>query len=212
MLHLKRFVFNFIEENTYLIYDDKGEAFVVDCGANAPEERQELQEYVKRHGLKLRRHLLTHGHFDHVFGAQFLYDEYGLKPEICAAEESNYTMASVYMQMFIHRDIPFQLPPCDVTLTDGAEISVGDISIHVIFTPGHTAGGLCFYIPKEHVLISGDTIFRFSVGRTDLPGGSMKALQNSITKRILVLPLETRIYPGHGPETTVAAEIKTAIF
>jgi len=212
MLHLKRFVFNFIEENTYIVYDDNGEAVVVDCGANAPGEERELRDFVKQHGLTLRRHLLTHAHFDHIFGAQFIYDEYGVKPEICAAEKNDYDMALQYMQIFLHCELPLQLPPCDVTLTDGAEITVGEISIRVISTPGHTAGGLCFYIPKAHILLSGDTIFRYSVGRTDLPGGSMEDLRDSITQRILVLPPETRIYPGHGPETSVADESRAVDF
>lgn len=208
MLHIKNFIFNYIEENTYIIYDDLGETVIIDCGACSPEEMAEMQNFIQVNKLTPRRHLLTHAHFDHIFGAQMLYDKYNLKPELSAEDEYNYRNAELFMQMFIHRALPLQTPPYIANLSDGKEIEVGEIKLKVIFTPGHTAGGLCFFLSKEKLLFSGDTIFCNSTGRTDLPGGNYKELRHSIEENIFVLPQDTVILPGHGSRTTVGDEIR----
>lgn len=206
MITVKTFTVNFIEENCYVLSDAAGNAVIIDCGANSPEEQSAISHYITTQGLTLRHLLCTHGHFDHIFGNQFLYETYGLRPQLHEDEAATYAAASEQMQMFLHRALPLQIPAPGRLLQDGDEIAFGAHTLRVIATPGHTPGGICFYLEEESLLFSGDSLFRGSIGRCDLPGGNEEQLLSALRTKILTLPEQTRVYPGHGPATTIGRE------
>lgn len=206
-LRIRTFTVNFIEENCHVLSDDSGEAVIVDCGAFFDEEREALARYIADEGLRPVHLLCTHGHFDHVFGAQFVYDTYGLQPEMAADELPTYMAAAAQMRQFLHRDLPLELPPHGRLLAEGDTVSFGHHMLRAIATPGHTPGGLCYYCEEEALLLSGDSLFRRAIGRCDLPGGNAGALVDALTRKITgALPEEVRVLPGHGPATTVGEE------
>ena len=206
MIEIKLFTCNFIEENCYVVSDESGEAVIIDCGAFFPEDKTRISDYIAEKALKPVRLLCTHGHFDHVFGAQYCADTYGLSPELSAAEQTTYAAAAEQMRAFLHRDFPLSLPAAATPFNDGDTLHFGNHSLRVIATPGHTPGGVCYYFPQEEVLFSGDTLFCESVGRTDLPGGSMSALIRSIKEKVFKLPDLTIVYTGHGEPTKIGDE------
>lgn len=159
MLNIQHFKVNFIEENCYVVSDETREAVIIDCGAFFPEEKAAISSYLAENKLVLRHLLCTHGHFDHVFGAQFVCDTYHLQPEMCADEVPTYLQAAEQMRMFLHRDFPLTLPSIGNTFKDGDLITFGNHQLRVIETPGHTPGGVCFYCEAEKLIFSGDSLF-----------------------------------------------------
>ena len=206
MLNIQRFVVNMIEENCYLLWDETGEAAIVDCGAYFDEDREEIQKFVEEKKLTIVHHLLTHGHFDHIFGAQFVSDTYGVLPQMAKTETENYSSQNEQLKMFLHRELPLSIPPFGKILDDGETVTFGHQQFTVIYTPGHTPGGVCYYNEKEKILLSGDSLFQGSIGRTDFPGGSGRDLIDSLSKRVLTLPDDVTVLPGHGPQTTIGDE------
>lgn len=205
-MHLQRFTFNPLGENTYLLWDDNGDAVIIDSGAYFPEEYQVLSSFINDKGLRISCALQTHAHFDHLMGAQYVFDTYGVTPHIHPLEEDNYHAVDAQIRQFLHRDFHLPLPPQPCTFSDGDTVASGTIRLKVLHTPGHTPGGVCFYVERARVLFSGDTLFRRSVGRTDFPGGSSMQLLQSIHEKILSLPDNVSILPGHGESTTVLEE------
>jgi len=206
MINIQRFTVNFIEENCYVLSDDTHEAVIVDCGANAAAEQDAIRTYIESHALKPRHLLCTHGHFDHIFGAQFVADTYGLLPELSTAERTTYEQAAEQMKLFLHRSLPLALPAIGRTFSESDEICFGTHRLSIIATPGHTPGGVCFYCAEEKILLSGDSLFRYSIGRCDLPGGSEQSLIAALRERVLTLPDDVRVFPGHGAATTIGEE------
>ena len=206
MLNIQRFKVNFVEENCYVVSDETHEAVVIDCGAFFPEEREAIARYIADNQLTPRHLICTHGHFDHVFGAQFVVDTYGLHPELCVDEVTTYQQAVEQMQLFLHRSLPLTLPTVGVTFSDGSQIRFGSHQLRVIETPGHTPGGVCFYCETEKVLFSGDSLFRHEIGRCDLPGGNEAKLVRALKEKILTLPEDVKVLPGHDEATTVGDE------
>lgn len=211
-----RFMFNFIEENTYLIWDTHTrDAAIVDCGAWQPEEQRAIADFIAAHKLHPVCALLTHAHFDHIFGLQFLYEAYGLRPRMHPLEHANYHMADEQTEIFLHRRLPCSTPALGEDLSEGEEIPIGSLTLKVIATPGHTKGGVCFLLNPQPddspstapLLFSGDTLFGSSCGRTDLPGGSWEDMEQSLHKLFTTLPPNTRVLPGHGEATTIEQEI-----
>ncbi|WP_298269198.1 MBL fold metallo-hydrolase [Geobacter sp.] len=180
--------------------EETGEGVVVDPGADAGR----ILEHVRSRGLAIRYVVNTHGHFDHVGGNRPVVEATGAK-------------------LLIHRDdVPFlgraadvaamygltteNSPEPDIFLEDGATLSFGNCTMAILHTPGHTPGGCCLYLEKEGKVITGDTLFAESVGRTDFPGSSHEALMASIRTKLLTLPDATQVFPGHGPSTTIGRE------
>ena len=200
-MKIEKFVLGPIGTNCYIVRnDDTMECFIVDVAACPPE----FVSHIRNSGLTVKAVLLTHGHFDHIMGLDRFLEEFPVPVYACAAEkdvlESSQLNSSAGMlgQPYTFTGARF--------VKDGDLLDVAGMKIQVIQTPGHTIGGCCYYIADENVLFSGDTLFRASVGRTDLPTGSMSALVRSVTDRLLVLPDETRVYPGHMEETTIGYE------
>ena len=208
MIKVRRFCLNPLEENCYILWDEATlEAAIVDCGAWKKQEEDQIASFIRDEKLTLKMVLQTHTHFDHIFGIPFLFSTYGLRPRFHAADESvYYAMPEMAAQFGI--SIPEPLPRPDSYLTDGETISIGTTSIQVLHTPGHSPGGVCFYIESEHLLLSGDTLFQGSMGRTDLPGGNMQQEIQSLRQKLMVLPPETIVLPGHGPSTTIGNEAR----
>ena len=204
-MNIKRFVTNPIGENCYVLWDESRDAAIIDCGAWGEAKEQKIVQFIEETGLRPRLALQTHMHFDHIMGLPLLYHHYGLQPQCHQAELPVYEAAPVMVRDWFGQQMP-PLVPVGAYLSDGQEISLGQTCIRVIHTPGHTPGGLCFYVPEAKVLFSGDTLFQGSIGRSDLPGGDMQALQEGIRTRLLTLDEDTVVYPGHGPTTTVGDE------
>ncbi len=205
---LKSFISNHIGENTY-VFSHNGEAAIIDCGAYGEHAWQPIQQYIKEQGLTLRYALQTHTHFDHIYGLHYVERDFGIAPIFHAADHLLYTHANDSTMAMMGEPFPTPLPSPSAYITDGQKIELGGVTIEVIHTPGHTPGGVCFYIEEEGILFCGDTLFAGSVGRTDLPGGNMDTEISSIRERLLVLPENTIVYPGHGPQTTIGREKAT---
>ena len=200
-----QFEFNSFREHTYLIWDEHTlEAAVIDAGMSNTDEEQELARYIEAGHLRPVMALQTHCHFDHIYGLPFLCEQYGLHPRFAEREEHMYAVMprlATQLGMPLHGTLP-QRGDC---LTEGEVIRLGEIDIQVIFTPGHTPGGVSLYLPVQRCVFTGDTLFCGSMGRTDLGGDEYEERQ-SILHRLLTLPPDTVAYPGHGPSTTIADE------
>lgn len=209
MIDVKSFCVNPVAENTYLLTAD-GEAAIVDCGCFERHEWQQVKKALEESGCRLKALLQTHLHFDHVLGAQFALTEYDV-PLLASANDRPLLQAmEAQITMFLGRPAvrQFDLDFIDrgiTQLADGDTVTIGTSTLQVLATPGHSRGGLCFYAPGEGLLLSGDTLFQGSIGRTDLAGGNMQQLMQSL-HRLAQLPTDTIVYPGHGPATTIANE------
>ena len=184
------------------IFGDEGthEAIVVDPGA----EIDRILGLIEKHQLKVKAIVITHGHIDHVAGAQKLHRQTGAP--VFINENDREQLAALDMQAnWLGIDRP-EAPEIDVAATDGTTLKLGASEFQVIETPGHTRGSICLFIPQEGKLIAGDTLFRNSIGRTDLPGGDSRRILTSIKSRLLDLPEETVVIPGHGAMTTIGTE------
>jgi len=179
---------------------DTREGIVVDPGA----ETEKVLAVVKRHGLDIRLVINTHGHFDHVGGNGEVLAATGAFLLIHENDVRFLSRAADSAAMYGLRGT--DSPPPDRYLEDGMELAFGGCSLRVFHTPGHTPGGCCLYFSEQGIVITGDTLFADSVGRTDLPGGSHETLIRSIREKLLVLPEATAVYPGHGPATTIGRE------
>ena len=197
---------NMFGENMYILWDEEThDAVVVDPGMMRDAEREMVTKFIKGQELNVKHILLTHLHIDHITGARWLADQTGA--DVCGSALDAQLGRELPEQVAqFHINIETQPLELDRNLTDGDTIPLGDEMIQVLHVPGHSPGGLAFYLSQSGLLISGDTIFNGSVGRTDLMGGDMAQLINSIHEKILPLPDETVIASGHGPTTTIADE------
>ena len=201
-MKIERFVIGPIGTNCYIVINEETkECFVTDPAACPPEPVSRIRST----GLKVQAVLLTHGHFDHIMGIddfvrEFPVPVYAHEAEKELLENAQLNSSAMYGMGYTYSGAEY--------LKDGQVLTIAGFEIHVIYTPGHTAGGCCYYIPAEHVLISGDTLFHASIGRTDLPTGSSSQLVRSVREKLMVLPEETKVYPGHMEETTIGYEKK----
>ena len=210
MLNVISFTFSPVGENTYVLYNEQKECCIIDPGCYFPEERDELKTGIEKTGLTPILLLNTHCHLDHVFGNKFIYDTWGLQLHIHPNEKQVLEFAPISGQNW---GLPFEnyQGPL-VYLQDNQAITIGDEILETRFTPGHSPGSVSFYHQKGNFIIGGDVLFNGSIGRTDLPGASFEALEESIRTRFYNLPDETRVYSGHGPETTIGYEKKNNPF
>ncbi len=204
MMKIATFSFNPFGVNTYLLIGENGGCVVVDCACSNSVEREQLRQYIEKNSLKPVLALNTHSHIDHICGVRWLKDEYsvewGLHPDDSTVLAVAEVSAVAYGFEWGGAPVP------DIELTDEWEFDLGGEKVRVIHTPGHSAGGVCFYVESAGVLITGDTLFKESIGRTDLPTGDYDVLMESIFKKILTLPSDTQVLPGHGPHSTIGVE------
>ena len=206
MLNIQRFEVNPVQENCYVVSDETREAAVIDCGAFFDEERKAVVNYIKENGLTLRHVLCTHAHFDHIFGLDTLFEEFGIKPRLHPADRQIYDGMRQQVAAFFGTSYDKKMPPLGDDLSDGELISLGNSELKVLHTPGHSPGSVLFYCESEKILFAGDTLFRMSVGRTDLQGGSWQQLMHSLHHVVAVLPQDVKVFTGHGPATTIGDE------
>ncbi|MDR1341393.1 MAG: MBL fold metallo-hydrolase [Prevotellaceae bacterium] len=202
-MDIKKLIFNPLQENTYIVYDDTKECVIIDPGCQKPEEKNVLKQFISGAGLRPKVLLNTHCHFDHIFGNNFVCSEYGIELWASEGELANIRRFVASASLFgISEEQPG--PPA-LFLEDGQTVKFGNSELKVIATPGHSPGSLCFYSEAEMFLIAGDTLFAGSIGRTDLPGGSYDEIRKSLEK-LIALPAETCVYCGHGSDTTIGRE------
>lgn len=205
MTTVQSFEVNYFSENTYIVYDETKEGVIIDCGCMNKEEQQLISRFVSEQQLTLKRYLCTHLHLDHIFGNQFVWKQYGLKPEASKADVEGLPSPIDQAKAF-RLPLAIQEVAVEHFLAGGQIVQFGKTQLEVISVPGHSPGGLAFYNRKNGFVIVGDSLFAGSIGRTDLWGGSQDLLQAALRDRILSLPDETIVYPGHGPETRVIDE------
>lgn len=200
---LERLIVGPIEANCYIVWEDPNRAIVIDPGGDP----KDIAEFLEKNKLRVECYLLTHGHADHISALNYLLKRFPAPVGIHPAD------AKWAFQPANHI-LPYYPPPAEapkefLTLpVDSKGLwSVGGLEVQVIFTPGHTPGGVCYYFPRLNILFSGDTLFQGSVGRTDLPGGNSRQLAESL-KRLTQLPDQTTVYTGHGHYTTIGDEKK----
>lgn len=204
MTRIAAFTFNGFEENTYVISDESGACIIIDPGCSTPAEEQELASYIRAHRLRPERLINTHCHIDHILGNAFVSEEWGLVPEAHRNEipvlESGEAIARAY-------GLPYRAsPPIARFLEEGQTIRFGNTTLDLLFVPGHSPGHMALYQADEKFLLSGDVLFYGSIGRYDLPGSNFEDLVESIMKKLMQLPGEVKVYPGHGPSTSIAQE------
>ena len=204
-MNMKRLTVGAFEVNCYVIWDQDRNALVLDPGAN-PER---IQQVIEANRLKVSAYLITHGHADHI-GALATLRQANPAPVALSAEDARWAFRSIN-QIPPYYPAPQSPPEIARNLQDGQKWTDGKLRYEVIATPGHTPGGVCFYFPDALALFAGDTLFQSSVGRTDLPGSDPRALSNSL-KKLKSLPDNTKVFPGHGPETTIGIEKRTNFF
>jgi len=188
-----------LQTNCYIVgCEDTKEGAIIDPGGDA----KRILAEVERLGLKIKYVINTHGHFDHTLANQEVVEATGASLAIHSADASMLTQGGGARFFGI---IGKASPPADVILDEGQVLTLGQIELQVLHTPGHSPGSICLYSEDEGVLFDGDVLFNMGMGRYDLPGGSYRVLMDSI-QRLLALPDETTVYPGHGPATTIGRE------
>lgn len=201
-LKIGRMVLGMCQTNCYFVYEEgKNDVIFFDPA----DSGDYIYETLKEKGFRVAAILLTHGHFDHIWGSKRLRELSGAK--IYAYEEEKLLCENAVKNVSEQAGRAYTVEP-DVYLKDGEEVTAAGITCRLIGTPGHTVGSCCYYLENEGMLIAGDTLFQESVGRTDLPTGSMSALVRSIKEKLFVLPDDTKVYPGHGEPTSIAVEKK----
>jgi hydroxyacylglutathione hydrolase len=210
MINIETFIFNPFRENTYLLYDHTGECIIVDAGCELQEEREELEGFIQEHGFRPVKLVNTHCHVDHILGLAYLAGKYHLPFFMHAAEKG---LLSYSMQQADFFGLTMEVPPEPRGyLEEGKPVKFGESELEVIHIPGHSPGGILLHCPGQKFLISGDVLFLGSIGRTDLPGGDYESLVGGIRGKLLNLDPGTRVYPGHGPATTIGDEIENNPF
>jgi hydroxyacylglutathione hydrolase len=210
MMTIKQFAFNPLQENTYVIYSEKGECCIIDPGCYFTNERNELKNFISTHQLLPKYLLNTHCHLDHIFGNKFVHNEYGLLLHLHPEERVVFENAPAAGLMW---GLPFDHYQGElIYLEEGDTLLLGDDLFEILFTPGHSPGSISFYCRAQQFVIAGDVLFQMSIGRTDLPGGDSDTLLNSIREKLFPLADDVVVYPGHGPSTTIGFEKKNNPF
>ena len=192
--------------NTYVVYDPQSrECAVIDPGMSSEKERNAVTSFIERNDLKVTHLINTHLHIDHAVGDNFITETYGVEPE---AHRDDVSLGEGIRQqaLMLGMDEDFKDVAVSQYLEEGDVIRIGDGELEVLHVPGHSPGSIVLYDRKDGFMFAGDVLFRGSIGRTDLPGGSHSALISGIRNKLLTLPDNTVVFPGHGPATTIGDE------
>jgi hydroxyacylglutathione hydrolase len=202
-MKIKVFEFNPFSENTYLLYDKKQNAIIVDAGCYEEHERTKINEFIANNKLKVLAIVNTHCHIDHVLGNDAMKNKYKVDLWVPLNEKSVLKAIPSYAPNYGFAD--YREAEVDQWFGEGM-LAFGDLRLKAIEVPGHSPGHMILYNKEEKVLIGGDVLFRGSIGRTDLPGGNHEQLLKNIKEKVYTLPDEVVVYPGHGPRTTIGFE------
>jgi glyoxylase-like metal-dependent hydrolase (beta-lactamase superfamily II) len=206
MLQVKSFVFNPVQENTYVLFNEKDACCIIDPGCYFANERKTLEQFIDQQHLVPKYLLNTHCHLDHVFGNKFIFEKYSLSLRLHELEKLVLDLAPA---AGLQWNMPFENYRGNlIYLKPGDSIWLDSDELKILFTPGHSPGSICFYHQAGKFIISGDVLFRLSIGRTDLPGADHQTLLDSIHRELFSLPDDTLVYPGHGEPTTIGYEKK----
>ena len=207
MIQIKRFICNPLQENCYVVSDDTQECVIIDCGVFFQAEKDALINYIRNEHLQPVHLIATHGHIDHNFGNTALFNAFALKVEICG-EDANLIE---HLNEQAADLLGLQIEPSEAQvgrwLKHEDTITFGHHTLKVLQTPGHTPGSALIYCEEENTCFSGDTLFRMSIGRTDLEGGNWAQMEQSLTNIVSKLPKETIVLSGHGPQSTIEDEL-----
>lgn len=203
-MKVKSFTFNPFQENTYILYDDSKECVIIDPGCNNDIEFKILSDFISQNKLKPKYLLNTHIHIDHILGNKYINEKYDLIPHFHKDDlfiyQNSEEVALMYGLEYSHLEPPY------IFIEENQKIFFGNSILNCIHAPGHSPGSICFYNEKSSILISGDVLFRESIGRTDLPGGNHQQLLANISEKLLVLPDHIIVFPGHMDSTTIGHE------
>ncbi len=205
-MNVSRFTFNMFGVNTYILWDNiSKEAMIIDSGMVNDNERKIVDSFIEENGLNMRCLVNTHMHIDHSFGISYMIQKYGLK---LACNIADQFLAERLMEQARMFGLPMTISELEINMefNDGDKLSIGEEILNVMHVPGHSPGSIVIYAPESSFLISGDVLFDSSIGRTDLPGGNYKQLVDAIREKLMTLPDDTIVYPGHGLETTIGKE------
>lgn len=204
MINIHYFTFGPFQENTYILSDETKECILIDPGNNSASEHKQLQEYIKQYQLIPKRLILTHAHVDHINGNQFVFDTYGLLPEVHQEDvffiEKHLATANMYGIQAEQSPMPISF------IREGDVIQFGNSVLQALHTPGHSPGSISFYNSQEKFIIGGDVLFYGSIGRTDLPMGNHATLIKSIKEKLFPLGDDMKVYSGHGAPTSIGFE------
>lgn len=204
-MKIKSFQFNPVGVNTYIVYDDTKECVIIDAGCYFEDEKERLLNFISDNGLTVKHAINTHLHFDHVLGANFVKEQFGL--DIEANKEDQFLLDALPAQMKMFGFEPMEtVPVIGKYLDENDTVKFDNQEFTILHVPGHSPGSIVFYSKENSCLFAGDVLFRFSVGRTDLAGGNHTQLIEGIHQKLLTLPPETVVYSGHGPSTTIGEE------
>lgn len=201
---IKTFVFNHYQLNTYLLYDETNEGIIIDAGNSNPEEDKILFDFVSDNKIDIKGLYYTHAHVDHIVGNNSILKKYNLKSAAHYDSLSFFKQYQGYASTLGFRNIEPSLP--EIFLNEGDIINFGKSTLKVIETHGHADGSLSFYSDNDQFVIVGDALFRGSIGRTDLITGDFDLLSKSIIEKLYTLPNSVKVYPGHGPSTSIGYE------
>jgi glyoxylase-like metal-dependent hydrolase (beta-lactamase superfamily II) len=210
MIKIEKFVVNPLGENSFILSDETGECIFIDPGFFYEEEHQEIRDYINTNSLAPVKITNTHCHFDHIMGVEFVRSEY--KIPFYAHEDDAFWVEKAIDQGKMFGFNMKEVAPIDDFLLEKEYISFGNSKLEIIHVPGHSPGHVVFYSEKDKVLIAGDVLFYGSIGRTDLPGGDYNTLISNIKTKLFALPDDTKVYCGHGPETTLGFEKRSNPF
>lgn len=206
MININTITTNMLQEQTYILHDETKECVIIDPGFASEREISSIYDFIENMKLKPVAVWFTHLHFDHIMGAQYIIEKYAT-PTFACEKDLPLLKANRALTMSWGIDYPQYDLKIDNFINDGDSLHFGNSSMIAIHAPGHSQGSMVYYSEDGAFCISGDVIFRCSVGRTDFLGGDSNTLLNSIRQKILTLPPDTTIFPGHGPATTVDDEI-----
>jgi hydroxyacylglutathione hydrolase len=210
MIHIEKFVVNPLQENSFVISDETGECIFVDPGFFYSDEHDEIKTYIAENQLRPLQITNTHCHFDHIMGVEFIRKSYNIPFSAHTNDSFWIEKATDQGHMFGFEVKPVR--PIDSFLNENEQLKFGNSVFEIIHIPGHSPGHVVFYNMENGILIAGDVLFYGSIGRTDLPGGNYEALISNIKNKLFKLPDETKVYCGHGPETTLGFEKSTNPF
>ncbi|MDB9895399.1 MBL fold metallo-hydrolase [Flavobacteriales bacterium] len=204
-MKIKKITFNNFMENTFIVYDQTKECIIIDPGCYSIEEKEELLSFININQLKPTLLINTHCHIDHIFGNNFVNKTWNTRLVINKLELEILKSAHVVAQSYGFNNYEPSPQPSKYII-EGDIITFGKSELKVLFTPGHAPGHISLYSKKDGFIISGDVLFMNSIGRTDLPGGDYETIIKTIKNKLLTLPKQTKVYCGHGPETTIDNE------
>ncbi len=204
MITIEKFIFNPFQENTYILYDETGECIIIDPGCYDLQEEEEVAGFIADKKLKPVRLIYTHNHGDHMFGNNFVCDTYKLKPELHELGLPFLLSAEQQAEKYgFSVDAPIEP---ERFIKDGEIVKFGNSELEAVYTPGHADGSLCFINYPQKFVITGDVLFKDSIGRTDFPTGDFDTLMDSIHNKLFTLPDDFEVYSGHGSETRIGYE------